>query len=167
MQRLFTDHILRKTETLNGIWNFRVDPENRGVEEKWFLGLKEAEPVTVPSVWNTQLGLLEYCGAAWYEKRFHTQGGCLRFVFEAVMTEADVWLDGVHLGYHYGGFCQFEHIAEEVAPGFHTLSVRVDNHFDAHSVPQRSVDWYHYGGITRSVSVSRLSGICPIFSKRQ
>ena len=162
MQRLFTDHILRKTETLNGIWDFRVDPENRGVEEKWFLGLKNAEPVTVPSVWNTQMGLLEYCGAAWYEKRFHTQGGCLRFVFEAVMTEADVWLDGVHLGYHYGGFCQFEHIAEEVAPGFHTLSVRVDNHFDAHSVPQRNVDWYHYGGITRSVSVEILQGICVL-----
>ena len=37
MQRLFTDHILRKTETLNGTWNFRIDPENRGVEEKWYL----------------------------------------------------------------------------------------------------------------------------------
>ena len=110
MQRLFTDHILRKTETLNGTWNFRIDPENRGVEEKWYLGLSDSEPVTVPSVWNTQFGLLTYCGAAWYEKRFHTEGGCLRFCFEGVMTEADVWLDGVHLGYHYGGFCQFDFI---------------------------------------------------------
>jgi len=167
MQRLFTDHILRKTESLNGTWNFRIDPENRGLDEKWYLGLKDAEPVAVPSVWNTQFSLLQYCGAAWYEKKFHTEGGCLRFCFEGVMTEADVWLDGVHLGYHYGGFCQFDFIVENVEPGIHTLTVRADNHFDEHSVPQANVDWYHYGGITRSVSVETLKGICALNNRME
>lgn len=165
MLRLFDEHVRRRVDSLNGIWNFRIDPEDRGVAEKWFCGLQNADAVSVPSVWNTQMGLLEYEGAAWYEKKFHTDGGCLRFVFEAVMTEADVWLDGIHLGNHYGGFCQFAFIAPSVEKGWHTLAVRADNRFDAHSIPQQKVDWYHYGGVTRSVSVERLEGICVLNSR--
>ena len=165
MQRLFEEHIQRKVTSLDGLWQFRTDPEDQGKAGKWFCGLDNAQTVAVPSVWNTQLGLLEYEGAAWYEKKFYTQGGCLRFCFEAVMTEADVWLDGTHLGYHYGGFCQFELIAPGVAEGWHTLTVRMDNRFDEHSIPQVKVDWYHYGGIPRSVSVEELKGICVLHDR--
>ncbi len=159
MQRIYNDHIQRNTQSLNGQWKFSVDPEDLGWEQRWYTGLKESRFVTVPSVWNTQLDLLEYEGAAWYEKEFYSRGGCLRFCFEAVMTEADVWLDGVHLGYHYGGFCQFDFIARNVQPGNHRLTVRVDNRFTPQSIPAAKVDWYHYGGITRNVSVETLKGL--------
>lgn len=162
MKRLFDTHVLRKVDCLDGAWQFRVDPQDLGEAEKWFCGLEGGETVTVPSVWNTQMGLLEYEGAAWYEKKFFSFGGCLRFCFEAVMTAADVWLDGEKLGYHYGGFCQFDLIARDVAPGWHTLTVRADNRFDEHAIPMPKVDWYHYGGITRSVSVERLEGVCVL-----
>ena len=76
------------------------------------------------------------------------------------MTEAEVWLDETFLGYHYGGFCQFDLIAGDVSAGSHTLTLRVNNRFDAHSIPQARVDWYHYGGIPRSVFVETLEGIC-------
>jgi len=167
MQRIFEEHIRRKVDNLNGLWRFQTDPENCGVEDAWFRGLQACDEVTVPSVWNTQMGLLEYTGAAWYEKHFYTQGGCLRFCFEGVMTEADVWLDGVKIGYHYGGFTQFHFVVRDVAEGYHTLSVRVDNHFDADSIPQTKVDWYHYGGITRSVSVEQLEGICVLYNRME
>ena len=70
MQRLFEEHIQRKVTSLDGLWQFRTDPEDQGKAGKWFCGLDNAQTVAVPSVWNTQLGLLEYEGAAWYEKKF-------------------------------------------------------------------------------------------------
>ena len=118
--------------------------------------------MTVPSVWNTTLDLLRYEGTAWYERSFYTEGGCLRFCFEAVMTEAEVWLDGEYLGSHYGGFCQFDLIAANVTPGEHRLTVRVNNCYTPLSVPATKVDWYHYGGITRSVSVETLKDLCVL-----
>jgi len=165
MGRLFQEHIRRKTQSLDGMWRFSTDPGDVGEPEKWYQQLPEAELVTVPSVWNTQLGLLEYEGAAWYEKRFFTSGGCLRLCFGAVMTLADVWLDGVKVGSHYGGFCQFDFILPEVDAGWHTLTVRADNRYDALSIPQEKTDWYHYGGITRGVSIEQLEGICILHDR--
>lgn len=162
MKRTFDEHILRHCIDLDGAWTFCTDPENAGEAEGWAQGLPQGETVMVPSVWNTQMGLLEYEGAAWYQKRFHTRGGTLRFVFEGVMTQADVYLDGERLGSHYGGFCQFELIKTGVAQGFHTLVVRADNRFDDQSIPMAHTDWWHYGGIPRSVSVEELHGLCAL-----
>lgn len=164
MNRLFQEHIIRKTTCLDGAWQFSIDPEDKGEKENWHLSLPQWENTIVPSVWNTQMGLLEYEGAAWYEKSFYTNGGTLRFIFEAVMTKADVWLDGEKLGEHYGGFCQFEFIATNIEKGMHTLIVRADNRFDNQSIPMAHTDWWHYGGIPRSVSFEELEGLCPIFN---
>ena len=156
MQRLFLEHTIRSVQNLSGTWSFAVDPQDIGKTESWQTSLPNPRPVTVPSVWNTDMGLLEYEGAAWYEKRVHTQGGCLRFCFGAVLTKADVWLDGEYLGSHYGGFCQFSFIKRNVSGGYHTLTVRADNRFDEASIPMAKVDWYHYGGISRDVTVETL-----------
>ena len=165
MARLFEEHLTRAVKSLDGAWSFRKDPLNCGKRTAWYLGIPCGTTVAVPSVWNTQEGLLTYEGVAWYEKKFHTKGGCLRICFGAVMTDAEVWLDGRYLGSHYGGFSQFEFLVPEVESGEHRLSVRVDNTFDAHSIPQTWVDWYHYGGIPRGVTVETLEGIC-ILSNR-
>ena len=162
MQRVYTDHLVRKVTDLNGVWKFCTDPADEGKDKQWFCGLKGAQNVTIPSVWNNTMGHLKYEGAAWYEKEFYCEGGCLRFCFEGVMTEADVWLDGTHLGCHYGGFTQFDFIVRDVAPGNHRLTLLVDNRFTLQSVPAKKVDWYHYGGITRSVSVEILKDLCVL-----
>ena len=167
MNRLFLEHQRRTVQSLDGIWTFSIDSDDQGLAQGWEKGLPQREKVTVPSVWNTQLGLLEYEGAAWYEKEFYTEGGCLRICFEAVMTEANVWLDGQKLGYHYGGFTAFSFLCPNVAPGWHRLTVRADNRFDALSIPQEKTDWFHYGGITRGVSVERLQGICVLENRME
>lgn len=167
MNRLFTEHIVRAVQSLDGIWNFAIDPEDVGEDRGWCKSLPRSEKVTVPSVWNSLLGLLEYEGAAWYEKEFYTEGGCLRFVFDGVMTEADVWLDGKKLGSHYGGYTRFTFLVPQVAEGWHTLTVRADNRFDALSIPQEKTDWFHYGGITRSVSAERLQGLCVLSDRME
>ena len=167
MQRLFENHKKRYQKTLDGAWQFAIDPKNVGVDEKWYNNIPNSTTVTVPSVWNTQLGLLSYEGTAWYSRSFYTDGGTLRFVFGGVMTEADVWLDGEKLGYHYGGFCEFDLVAYGVTPGDHILAIRVSNSFDACAIPQPVVDWYHYGGITRSITLESLDGIAALSNRME
>ena len=164
MSRLFREHRIRECEILDGAWNFAADPSGVGIDEGWQNGF-EGTSTVVPSVWNTKGGLEEYEGACWYSRELYTEGGTLRFVFGSVLTEARVWLDGEYLGSHYGGFCQFELTKRNVSKGEHRLTVRVDNSFDSRSIPQSGVDWYHYGGITRQVSVERLDGICVLAAR--
>lgn len=165
MDRLFTEHTLRYTESLNGAWRFLADPDDRGEAEGWMNRLPgSAGTVAVPSLWNNEMGYLTYEGAGWYEKHFTFSGGFLRLSFGAVMTEAKVWLDGVCLGSHYGGFSGFSFLVPGVSAGEHTLTVRADNRFDADSIPQAVVDWYHFGGIVRGVEAARLEGIAVLSS---
>lgn len=163
--RIFTEHCIRQTQDLSGVWNFAPDYDDVGELQNWQKSLPMKEKFVVPSVWNNETGYLQYEGAGWYERKFYTKGGTLRFWFGAVQTQADVWLDGDKLGEHYGGFCEFSFIKLGVKEGWHTLTVRADNRFDEDSIPQKSVDWWHYGGICREVVVERLSGICALYTK--
>ena len=108
VSRLFDEHQKRNVRLLNGAWRFLKDPDLLGIEQAWSVSLPTEETVTVPSVWNTKEGSLTYEGVAWYEKSFYSEGGTLRICFDAVMTEAYVWLDGELLGTHYGGFSAFD-----------------------------------------------------------
>lgn len=164
MKRLFEDHKIRIVKDLNGAWKFTTDTENIGEENGYMNGLPYSKTVSVPGVWNTQLDLFTYEGVCWYEKDFYFDGFA-KLVFEGVMTECKVWLDGNYLGYHYGGFCQFDFLAGELEPGIHKLVLKVDNRFDDDSIPQKVVDWYHYGGITRSVSVEKFKGTSINYAK--
>lgn len=165
MKRNFDEHVKRQTASLDGAWKFSTDESLIGERDEWFLRLPSSETVEVPSVWNEYSGLLEYEGVCWYEREFSFVGGTLRLEFGAVMTYAKVWLDGEYLGDHYGGFTQFDFIVPNVEEGKHRLTVSVDNRFDAHSVPQTKVDWYHYGGIIRGVSAEKLSGAAVLSTK--
>ena len=160
MKRLFSEHSIRKTMSLDGAWKIRFDRENEGKTLRFYeKEFTDEATVIVPSCWNTQFGMLEYTGNVWYQKKFYTDSGAKRLHFGAVMTYAEVWLDGNYLGFHYGGFCEFEFIIDSLCEGEHILTVRVDNSFDEKSIPQATVDWYHYGGITRSVTLENLCNI--------
>lgn len=159
MKRLFNDHEQRRVIDLNGSWQFSTDPECVGEKEGWQNGLPSANTVMVPSVWNNELGLLNYTGHAWYEKKFKTNGGTLVLEFGSVMTKADVWLDGAKVGEHYGAFSQFEFIVNNVSAGEHVIVVRADNTKNEKSFPQQYTDWHNYGGIARDVCVHELNGI--------
>ena len=165
MRRLFDDHIIRPVTYLDGAWKFFADPQDKGENEHLEKGIPGTEMTIVPSVWNSEFGMLEYEGVVWYEKEFNFSGGTARLLFEAVMTECKVWLDGKYIGAHYGGFCQFDFIIPDLLAGTHKLVVKVDNRFDEASIPQTVVDWYHYGGITRSVSVEALNGTAILYGK--
>lgn len=162
MGRLFEEHTLRRWQSLDGAWRMQADPCDRGEQDGYVQGLPDGSFTSVPSVFNLTGGLMDYEGTVYYEKEFTTGGGCLRVVFDGVLTYAGVFLDGRLLGRHSGGFTGFSFLVPGVRAGRHRLTVAVDNRFYADSIPQKKVDWYHWGGIIRSVRVEELRGIAVL-----
>ena len=163
MDRLFKQHTLAKITNLGGMWDFVTDPENCGIKEKWFLNFpKDSRTMIVPSCWNMEADLFRYRGTAWYKTRFDVSSPDIYISFSAVQNEADVYLDGVHLGNHYGGFLSFGFEVRGLSIGEHTLTVRVNNDLNLEdTIPGSLLDWYNYGGIARDVSVREI-GECYI-----
>ena len=158
MERIFKEHYIRKTELLNGDWKFAIDREDIGESQQWFVDFpSENRFVNVPSCWNLELDLADYFGVAWYNKEFFCEDCYLQIEFGAVSGLAMVYLDGEKLGEHYGGFTAFK-FAKQVSSGMHTLTVRVDASSNKlNTIPLQEVDWYHYGGIIRSVEISKFT----------
>lgn len=163
MNRLFTRSTTVKYQNLDKFWDFCTDPDNRGNSEKWYENFPEnASKMSVPSCWNTTLGLFRYEGVVWYRTEFETESGDVYLNFEAVCHECDVYIDGKHIGYHYGGLTEFGFEAFGIGKGNHEIVVRVDNTLDVETtIPHSCGDWYNYGGICRSVSVIEINN-CSI-----
>ncbi|MBN1874714.1 MAG: beta-galactosidase [Anaerolineae bacterium] len=161
MNRRFRTHDLRQVMVLDGVWDFAflgdVDPDTVDVgaitfEDRMAVpGCFDATPVYAGQrglvAYRTRLSLLD---AAPY-----------RLVFDSVHHWCRVFVDGGPLRDHVGGFTQFavdlpDHPVGEVA-----LVVLVDNRFDYERCPLHLeyFDWYHFGGITRSVTLHRLGDI--------
>ena len=122
MSRIFIERTKRQITSLDGMWFFKTDAENKGKAQNFFKGFADGAQIAVPSVWNTEFGLTEYNGAVWYSRDFYFEGGNLRLNFEAVMTYAEVWLDGEPLGDHYGGFTAFDIYVNNLSAGVHNLT---------------------------------------------
>lgn len=72
--------------------------------------------------------------------------------FGAANYEANVFLNGEHLGSHIGGFTPFNYdITDKVKEGNNFVVVRVNNKLKPDDVPTSNTDWWNYGGITRDV----------------
>lgn len=157
MNRLFDEHIKRNVFSLDGVWEFATDKAHVGQKEKWYEHFPESGSVqvAVPSCINNRLGMMEYQDVCWYKKIFYSQEGTVLIRFGAVSEYAKVYLDGVYLGEHYGGFTAFEFTAA-VEAGAHTLVVMVDAASTEYTIPLYGVDWHHYCGIMRSVEVHML-----------
>ncbi len=174
----------REQISLNGDWNFIVDPmcggclgapfgsfsENRpgGGMNLVEYDFESAETVRVPGDWNTQQErLFFYRGPAWYYRTFEidlndpdTERILLHFGGANFL--ADVFVNRTLVGRHEGGYVPFsfditEVLAEGVPEdGKHFVIVRVDNELGDATVPTGRTDWWPYGGLTRDVSLVRL-----------
>ncbi|MDQ6757339.1 MAG: beta galactosidase jelly roll domain-containing protein [Bacteroidota bacterium] len=127
----------RKTITLDGKWQYIIDPYETGfynyrLKERnendkdayWNSDVPENKTdrkehgyinkysLKVPGDWNSQEAkLLYYEGTIWYRKTFNFRKSNLSdriyIYFEAVNYKADVYLNGHKLGTHKGGFTPF------------------------------------------------------------
>ena len=120
------------TETLQCGWRLIHDPDNRGKDEKWFLGIPERGAVSaeVPSFVHQYLP--DCHGIAWYQRDFRTglrpddaHSAFLRFEMADFLCE--VWLNGARLGVHRGTENPFSFdVTRELNPyGENRLVVRV------------------------------------------
>jgi beta-glucuronidase len=106
----------REVKDLSGIWNFQVDKLGAGHRETWFANpLKNPIPMPVPSSYNdiTQDATVrDHIGDVWYERTFFVPAGwkgkrvCLRFA--SAEHTAVVWVNGIEVARHRGGYLPFE-----------------------------------------------------------
>ncbi|NOQ91233.1 MAG: beta-glucuronidase, partial [Flavobacteriaceae bacterium] len=113
----------------------------------------------VPGDWNSQKEkLFYYEGTIWYKKSFDytlTKKNNRLFVyFGAINYKAEVYLNGIKLGVHEGGFTPFNfEVTSVVKPKDNYLVVKVDNKRFKEAIPTINTDWWNYGGITRDVKL--------------
>jgi beta-glucuronidase len=136
-QPLITDIPSRKTQSLNGKWQYIMDPYETGFrnyrwdernqndrEAYWNSDVPENKTdrkehgyddkysLDVPGDWNSQEAkFLYYEGTVWYKRSFDVElpkeNEKVFLYFGAVNYRADVYLNGKKLGMHLGGFTPF------------------------------------------------------------
>lgn len=173
---------------LSGIWQFKLD-DGRGFAEEWFRR-KLAEPlnIAVPASYDDQIeaaGFRDHCGFVFYQTRFAVPrmmlGQRIMLRFEAVTHDAKVYLNGVLVCEHRGGFLPFEaRIDGHLGADENLLTVAVSNVVDFGTLPvgnesgplfmgvagagegegargkKKNIpnfDFYNYCGITRPVKI--------------
>ncbi len=149
----------------NGYYNHRYEPSPNG----YFVNRRQQHPselieydfassprLSVPGDWNSQeKELFFYEGTVWYQRDFtlNKQPGRRYLVyFGAVNYRAIVFVNGVKVGEHEGGFTPFQFdVTGQVEDGDNFIVVKADNRRERDNIPTVNTDWWNYGGITRSV----------------
>jgi Glycosyl hydrolases family 2, TIM barrel domain/Glycosyl hydrolases family 2, sugar binding domain/Glycosyl hydrolases family 2 len=144
-------------------WMFRTDPRQLGETANWQNHPPpDADPVSIPHTWN--MGRHDgYLGKAWYFKTFdmpvHSPDLHAKLHFGATFYSARVWLNGVEIGAHEGGYTAYSFDITRQLRWTNYVAVEIDNRIGAATIPglaQRGedrawYDWWDYGGIVRDV----------------
>jgi glycosidase len=143
--------------SLNGTWQFRYDPDGVGIAEQWYQSTEDWEQtVRVPGFWPDEA----YDGYGWFKTRFvvgrRVKDRRLALVFESVDDNAEVWLNGRHVGTHHGyGERFWLDITDQVEFGENLLVVRIEDTGGPGGIHGAvTMDWY---GEEKELLVSPLS----------
>jgi beta-glucuronidase len=148
---------------LNRDWAFRTEA---GVENT--AGWPESVPagtrsVDVPHSWNRAGADYDYLGTGWYFRRFDLPklpaDAIAQLHFGATFYKARVWLNGVEIGAHEGGYSAYSFDVSRHLRDDNLLVVAIDNRpgmftipgFGARGAADAWYDWWAYGGIVRDV----------------
>ena len=108
--------------------------------------------MNVPGNWDSTARFPNYVGVGWYRRTFTPdpalQGKSVRLHFGAVYHEAEVFLNGVSIGTHVGGYTPFEFdVTDKLIFGQpNEITVSADNTYKRGA-------WWPWGGISRSVTL--------------
>ncbi|MBQ4252527.1 MAG: beta-glucuronidase [Erysipelotrichaceae bacterium] len=171
-----TNHI-RSAVLLDGMWNFRFDPEKIGEKEKWMNHIDSSISVPVPASFAdlfTDQYSKNYCGDFWYDTDFFVPvtNGRTMLRFGSITHRGTVYVNGQKVTEHEGGFlpvlCD---VTDYVKAGeFNHLAVRANNELSERTLPCGAVktlrngtklaapyfDFFNYSGIQRSVYLVQL-----------
>ncbi|MCD0488825.1 beta-glucuronidase [Pedobacter sp. MC2016-14] len=174
---LITNVSARNITSLNGKWNYIIDPLDNGffdyrlepLKNGFFKNQKPTNPsqlieynfdtspyMKIPADWNTQDNqLFFYEGSVWFKKDFTHQkkaNNKTYIYFAAVNYRASVYINGQLAGHHIGGYTPFNFdITDLLLEGKNFVVLRVNNNRGKDEVPTVNMDWWNYGGITREV----------------
>jgi len=153
--------------SLNGVWRFTLDHDDKGMAEKWFERGRDRSSwreVEVPHTWQVEPGTQDYYGIAWYARKIMPDAGwngkIIRLEFDAVYRDATVWVNGTRVGEHVGsGWTPFGFYLEKGwdPKSSNEIVVCVDSRFSENALPyKKSSDWAADGGIIRAVRLRAL-----------
>ncbi|MEZ5043411.1 MAG: glycoside hydrolase family 2 TIM barrel-domain containing protein [Saprospiraceae bacterium] len=100
-------------QNLNGSWDFALDAEDQGVQQKWQEGaVAFKQKIMVPFPWGSALsGVKDEADIGWYKRTITVdpswKGKRAFLTIGASDWETSVWLDGHLLGTHQGGYVPF------------------------------------------------------------
>ena len=135
-----TVRALAGTLSLDGQWQFTNG------QTAW-------TPMQVPGNWDTHPEYAKFAGQGWYRRDFTVppewHGKHIRLHFGAVNYQASIYLNGVEIGAHTGGYTPFEFdVTDHVNfGGSNSILVGADN-----GMPLTGA-WWHWGGISREVTL--------------
>lgn len=149
---------------LNGLWRFRRDKSDTGMQEGFQNGKFGGELVRVPYVPDAtkisgRRGIAIYRGTVgWYRTKVDVPvDGTYAIRFESVNHRAKVFLDGKLVGEHKGEYLPFDVRVPLKAGTRHSLVVRAD--WRGPTAMKRDGWhrlWFNFGGINRGVSIRRI-----------
>lgn len=99
---------IRNVLDISGPWQFKLDPDEVGEEERWFNGLESPRTIAMPASWNEQFqDTRDYLGMAWYLREVYVpqgwRGQTIYLRIGSANYAAKVWVNGTLVGEHQGG----------------------------------------------------------------
>jgi beta-galactosidase len=156
----YTPPTTRQRIDLNASWRF-LRSDVSGAQDPAFND-SAWTAVTVPHTWNASDGqdggANYYRGIGWYRRHYTPPttlaGKKLWLQFAGANQVADVWVNGVSLGQHRGGYARFRFDATSALKlgQDNVIAVRVNNANNPDIAPL-SADFTFFGGIYRNVSL--------------
>lgn len=167
----------RDARSLNGMWRFKVDWDNNGIDNNWAgARLDGTREIAVPGSVNDLFAdenVRNHVGYWFYQRDVQVPATWsdqqILVRFGSVTHSAVVFAGDVELARFKGGYMPFEvDVTEHVTPGEKfRLTVAVDNRLDNTSIPPGEVvslpdgrrhqeymhDFYNYTGIHRTVEL--------------
>ncbi|MBI4928885.1 MAG: glycoside hydrolase family 2 [Anaerolineae bacterium] len=106
--------------------------------------------IHVPAPWQADPRFRDHHGVAWYQRNFEIPAGWLtseRVIilgFGAADYFAEIWVNGIRVGEHEGGYLPFEFdITTAARTGLNTIIVRVDDPPEIFTeIPHGKQSWY-------------------------
>jgi hypothetical protein len=150
---------------LDGLWRFRRDPDDTGLDKGFAAGKFGGELVRVPYVPGAtrisgRRGITTFRGTiGWYRTKIQVPAdGTYALRFESINHKAMIFVDDELVRTHTGEYLPFEQQVFLKAGVVHTLVVRAD-----WRGPTRMKRdgwhrlWFNFGGINRGVTIRRVN----------
>ncbi|WP_051291023.1 glycoside hydrolase family 2 protein [Pedobacter glucosidilyticus] len=152
----------RDTILLNENWQFLMDKNAKGMEQKWFeKQLDNSKTINIPHTWNVEEENQNFYGWGWYQKTIQVPKSWkdknVTIEFGAVNHTSYIYLNGKKIYENIGdGFNKFYvNLNGKLNYGQkNTLTVAVNNDYGRNKIPfGNSFDWPNDGGIIRKVKM--------------